>query len=134
MKNSGLVIACISFIVCSMSVQAQQRTEEKDLFSANFQQLSRYLELTPVQIHEVYQINEMFVDEQKQYVSGSTIPAVQEEGFRHILYSNFKQLKDVLSEEQYMKYIALINLTYHNRLTESSRVSDSYLAMSPDED
>lgn len=134
MKNVSLVIACISFMVCSISVQAQQMGEKAEPFSANFQQLAKYLQLTPVQMQEVYHIQEMFVDEQKQYLSGSISPALNEEGFRQILFSNFKQLKNQLSEEQYNKYLAIINLTYHNRLTESSRVADVYLALTPQED
>lgn len=134
MKNSGLVIAFISLMMCTITGQAQQLTEKAEPFSANFQQLAKYLELTPVQMQEVYQINEVFVDDQKQYLSGSISPVLHGEGFQQILYSNFKQLKNTLSEEQYNKYVAIVNLTYHNRLTESSRVADVYLALTPQED
>jgi hypothetical protein len=99
----------------------------KEPFAVEFGKLSSYLDLTPSQMDEVYDINEYFKGQQKESLSRDT--KRQEERLQKAVYGNLKLMKSALSDNQYRKYVTLLNVTNNNnRLTGAVTFTDIYLA------
>lgn len=67
MKSLVLAMAILGVSATVGSVQAQEVNPNgnKEPFVAEFSRLSTYLDLTPSQMTDVYQINDYFIREQK---------------------------------------------------------------------
>ncbi len=91
---------------------AQHAQTVKKPFELNFNQLTTFLELSPFQWNEVKAINDHFILQQHESLMGT--PARQEKRMQQAIYGNLKLMKDVLTNEQYRKYIALLNVTNNN--------------------
>ena len=63
----------------------------KEPFAVEFGKLSSYLDLTPSQMDEVYDINEYFKGQQKESLSRDT--KRQEERLQKAVYGNLKLMK-----------------------------------------
>jgi len=96
----------------------------KQPFIVSFEALEKYLDLSFEQLEDVRNINNFFIATQKKYVKTSS--EIQSEKMQQTVYANIKLLKEVLSAEQYRKYIGLINVTNYNRLlSEKTNESDN---------
>ena len=123
----AVAILGISATVSFAKAQCVNENGNKEPFAVEFGQLSSYLDLTPSQMDEVYDINEYFKGQQKESLSRDT--KRQEERLQKAVYGNLKLMKSALSDNQYRKYVTLLNVTNNNnRLTGAVTFTDIYLA------
>ena len=123
----AVAILGISATVSFAKAQCVNENGNKEPFAVEFGKLSSYLDLTPSQMDEVYDINEYFKGQQKESLSRDT--KRQEERLQKAVYGNLKLMKSALSDNQYRKYVTLLNVTNNNnRLTGDVTFTDIYLA------
>lgn len=123
----AVAILGISATVSFAKAQCVNENGNKEPFAVEFGKLSSYLDLTPSQMDEVYDINEYFKGQQKECLSRDT--KRQEERLQKAVYGNLKLMKSALSDNQYRKYVTLLNVTNNNnRLTGAVTFTDIYLA------
>ena len=123
----AVAILGISATVSCAKAQCVNENGNKEPFAVEFGKLSSYLDLTPSQMDEVYDINEYFKGQQKESLSRDT--KRQEERLQKAVYGNLKLMKSALSDNQYRKYVTLLNVTNNNnRLTGAVTFTDIYLA------
>lgn len=123
----AVAILGISATVSFAKAQCVNENGNKEPFAVEFGKLSSYLDLTPSQMDEVYDINEYFKGQQKESLSRDT--KRQEERLQKAVYGNLKLMKSALSDNQYRKYVTLLNITNNNnRLTGAVTFTDIYLA------
>ena len=123
----AVAILGISATVSFAKAQCVNENGNKEPFAVEFGKLSSYLDLTPSQMDEVYDINEYFKGQQKESLSKDT--KRQEERLQKAVYGNLKLMKSALSDNQYRKYVTLLNVTNNNnRLTGAVTFTDIYLA------
>lgn len=123
----AVAILGISATVSFAKAQCVNENGNKEPFAVEFGKLSSYLDLTPSQKDEVYDINEYFKRQQKESLSRDT--KRQEERLQKAVYGNLKLMKRALSDNQYRKYVTLLNVTNNNnRLTGAVAFTDIYLA------
>lgn len=123
----AVAILGISATVSFAKAQCVNENGNKEPFAVEFGKLSSYLDLTPSQMDEVYDINEYFKGQQKESLSRDT--KRQEERLQKAVYGNLKLMKSALSNNQYRKYVTLLNVTNNNnRLTGAVTFTDIYLA------
>lgn len=122
MKKMFLAIA---FALGTVSMINAQEINGK--FMADFSRLSSYLELTPRQMDKVYEINDLFRETQKGIRMQDELRP--DERMMSALLINMKQMRDVLSEAQYRKYVTLLNVTNNNnRILSEMPLPDVYVA------
>lgn len=129
MKSLALAMVILGISATGGSVQAQEvnANSNREPFVAEFSRLSAYLDLAPSQMTDVYQINDYFIREQK--VSLNKDPQRREEQLQKVVYGNLKLMKGALTDEQYRKYVVLLNVTNNNnRMLGNITFSDIYLA------
>ena len=123
----AVAILGISATVSFAKAQCVNENGNKEPFAVEFGKLSSYLDLTPSQMDEVYDINEYFKGQQKERLRRDT--KRQEERLQKAVYGNLKLMKSALSDNQYRKYVTLLNVTNNNnRLTGAVTFTDIYLA------
>ena len=123
----AVAILGLSATVSFAKAQCVNENGNKEPFAVEFGKLSSYLDLTPSQMDEVYDINEYFKGQQKESLSRDT--KRQEERLQKAVYGNLKLMKSALSDNQYRKYVTLLNVTNNNnRLTGAVTFTDIYLA------
>ncbi|WP_455620524.1 hypothetical protein [Parabacteroides sp.] len=123
----AVAILGISATVSFAKAQCVNENGNKEPFAVEFGKLSSYLDLTPSQMDEVYDINEYFKGQQKESLSRDR--KRQEERLQKAVYGNLKLMKSALSDNQYRKYVTLLNVTNNNnRLTGAVTFTDIYLA------
>lgn len=123
----AVAILGISATVSFAKAQCVNENGNKEPFAVEFGKLSSYLDLTPSQMDEVYDINEYFKGQQKESLSRDT--KRQEERLQKAVYGNLKLMKSALSDNQYRKYVTLLNVTNNNnRLSGAVTFTDIYLA------
>ena len=123
----AVAILGISATVSFAKAQCVNENGNKEPFAVEFGKLSSYLDLTPSQMDEVYDINEYFKGQQKESLSRDT--KRQEERLQKAVYGNLKLMKSALSDNQYRKYVTLLNVTNNNnRLTGAVTFTDIYWA------
>lgn len=123
----AVAILGISATVSFAKAQCVNENGNKEPFAVEFGKLSSYLDLTPSQMDKVYDINEYFKGQQKESLSRDT--KRQEERLQKAVYGNLKLMKSALSDNQYRKYVTLLNVTNNNnRLTGAVTFTDIYLA------
>jgi len=115
-KMSILSLAVGLFLVSAPLASSQNDAVVNMMYVIDFPKLSQYLELEPFQKYEIFQINDFFIDSQKQLLTGKLSPEKLEQKYHKVLYGNLKLMKEALTETQYRKYLRLINLTRGNRL------------------
>jgi hypothetical protein len=125
MKRFGLLVAAV--LMGATSVFAKNDVSTKEPFAASMYQLANYLDLTAAQVDEVSSINEYFIQKQKESLHSAA--SMQEKKMQEAIYGNLKLMKKVLTEEQYRKYVMLLNITNNNnRRMNVESVNDVYLA------
>lgn len=123
----AVAILGISATVSFAKAQCVNENGNKEPFAVEFGKLSSHYDLTPSQMDEVYDINEYFKGQQKESLSRDT--KRQEERLQKAVYGNLKLMKSALSDNQYRKYVTLLNVTNNNnRLTGAVTFTDIYLA------
>lgn len=123
----AVAILGISATVSFAKAQCVNENGNKEPFAVEFGKLSSKMDLTPSQMDEVYDINEYFKGQQKESLSRDT--KRQEERLQKAVYGNLKLMKSALSDNQYRKYVTLLNVTNNNnRLTGAVTFTDIYLA------
>lgn len=112
MRRLGMAVAAI-LLCATMGFASENRNKSsKEPFAINFEKLSRYLELTAYQANEVANINEYFIDMQGESLRANG--EQRDKKLRQAVYGNLKLMKEVLSPEQYRKYVTLLNVTNNN--------------------
>ena len=123
MKRLGMAVAALVF--CATISFGQDLSKES--FSINFDKLSSYLELAPSQMNEVSSISQYFTEKQNESFSGN--PVRQEKKMQQAVYGNLKLMKKALTEDQYRKYVAILNVTNNNKqFIRPNIMDDSFLA------
>ncbi len=111
-------------MVGAMSVKAAGTDKSTGTYEVSFTRLSKYLNLNDDQRASVYDINEFFKSEQE------SMDVTKDKALKH----NLKLMKDVLSKEQYRKYLMLLNVTSSNReqtaKVKAAATTSGYLASS----
>ncbi len=118
MKRLGLTLVVVLMSVASSFAQGNSNKVNKEPFAINFEKLSYYLELAPYQVEEVANINEYFLDMQKQSLRGNA--KLRDKRMHQAIYGNLKLMKGALTPEQYRKYVTLLNVTHNNNRMLSS--------------
>ena len=130
MRSLVLSVICLGLSATMSIANAQDvnvKLGNKIPFNVEFRGLSAYLDLDPIQLDEVYNINEYFVREQQKSLSKDA--KRQEEKLRKAVYGNLKLMREVLTADQYQKYVTILNVTNNNnRLATSTSLEDIYLA------
>lgn len=125
MRRLGMMVVAL-VMVATVSF-AQKVNDSK---SEKFDMLSKYLQLQPEQIAEVSEINAYFENQLGGPLSAEALcNNVKPEETRNALLCNLKLMRRALTNDQYRKYVALINVTRANQEDKvSNPVLDSYLA------
>ena len=94
---------------------------------AEFSKLNTYLGLQSTQLNEVYEINSYFKEAQMDIKTRGN--KSHDEQMKEALLVNMKLMKDALNEEQYRKYVTLLNITNNNnKILKEMPLSDIYMA------
>lgn len=126
MKRFGMMVAALMMTATVAFAQGEKKSEE-----ISFKRLSNYLRLNVEQVEEVSHINDYFVQQLGGAISGQTLCNNEKpEEVEKALLCNLKLMKKALSNEQYKKYVALINVTRANMNGKiNDPVLESYLAI-----
>ena len=112
MRRLGMAVAAI-LICATVGVARENRNNvSREPYAINFEKLSYYLQLTPSQTGEVANINEFFLDKQRESLRASE--SQQQKKMHQAVYGNLKLMKKVLTPDQYRKYVTLLNVTNNN--------------------
>ena len=115
----------IAFALGTMGITNAQEINGK--FMAEFSKLNTYLGLESTQLNEVYEINNYFKETQMDIKNRGN--KSYEEQMKEALLVNMKLMKDALNEEQYRKYITLLNITNNNnKILKEMPLTDIYMA------
>ncbi len=123
MRRLGLVFSAIVLVATMSFGQSKKVNLVSDI---NFDKLSNYLQLKPSQMNEVASINEFFSEQLAEASRASE--SRYDKKVHQAVYSNLKLMKGTLSEDQYRKYLTLINVTNNNNRLFSAGYGDTYLA------
>jgi len=112
MRRLGMILFAT---FCIAALGFSQGKNDHLISEINYDRLSQYLQLKPSQVNDVYAINAYFNDQLRK------ASFARESSFNGKLYKavygNLKLMKKALNQEQYRKYLVLINVTNnHNRL------------------
>lgn len=112
MKKIAFMI--VAMLVMSATCFAGEKTEGKDWnWDVNVSKLGSYLQLNAGQMDEVYQISDYFSEKMKD--ASYARENRQGKKLREAVYGNFKLMKNTLTDEQYKKYVQLVNVTLRNK-------------------
>ncbi|SKB86803.1 hypothetical protein [Macellibacteroides fermentans] len=123
MRRLGLIFSAIVLVATMSFGQSKKVNLVSDI---NFEKLSNYLQLKPSQMNEVASINEFFSEQLAEASRASE--SRYDKKVHQAVYSNLKLMKGTLSEDQYRKYLTLINVTNNNNRLFSAGYGDTYLA------
>ena len=110
MKRLTWVI--VAFTLSATASFAKDNSVDKNAFSISFNKLDTYLNLDPYQRSEVANILDYFDFMQAEGKSSNV--KRQEMNMKKAVYSNLKSMKNTLTDEQYKKYVTLLNITNNN--------------------
>ncbi len=112
MKRLGLTLVAAICLAASTFAAGNQPTTAKWDSNINVKGLSRYLNLSSNQVEEVANICDFFTEQMNRANSAKKNKDVK---LHNAVYGNLKLMKKTLTEEQYSKYIRLINVTLNNK-------------------
>lgn len=113
-----LVLVVVAALGMSVTGFAGNKVESKKWdMDVNVVKLSKYLKLNANQMEEVANISDYFAD--KMQSAGYAKEAKQGKKLREAVYGNFKLMKRTLTDEQYRKYVQLVNVTLKNKGLDS---------------
>lgn len=96
-------------------------------FKLDFERLDAYLGLLPTQVEEVLSINERFLESQATAMAAEGVEA-RDEAMRQAVYGNLKLMREALNEDQYRKYVTLLNVTNNNNRMLEQPLPDVFVA------
>ena len=112
MRRLGMAVSAILLCATVGFARENRNNVSKEPFAINFEKLSYYLQLTPSLTGEVANINEFFLDKQRESLCASE--SQQQKKMHQAVYGNLKLMKKVLTPDQYRKYVTLLNVTNNN--------------------
>ena len=108
-----LVLLVVVALGMSATSFAGEKVEGKDWkVDVNVAKLSKYLNLDARQMEEVANISDYFADKVQS-------ASYAKEAKQEAVYGNFKLMKRTLTNEQYKKYVQLLNVTLKNKGLDS---------------
>lgn len=109
-----LVLMVVVALGMSATSLAGNKVEGKDWkVDVNVAKLSQFLKLNARQMEEVASISDYFAD--KVQSASYAKETKQGKKLREAVYGNFKLMKRTLTDEQYRKYVQLVNVTLKNK-------------------
>lgn len=109
-----LAIFFVVALAMSATSFAESKVKSEDwTISMNVNKLGRYLNLSGSQYDEVVAISDYF--NEKMQSAANSSEAKQGKRLREAVYGNFKLMKNTLSDEQYRKYVRLMNITLKHK-------------------
>lgn len=109
-----LVLMVVVALGVSTTSFAGNKVEGKDWkVDVNVAKLSQFLKLNARQMEEVATISDYFAD--KVQSASYAKETKQGKKLREAVYGNFKLMKRTLTDEQYRKYVQLVNVTLKNK-------------------
>ena len=116
-----MIFALVAMVMMTMSANAQSNDNNSKL---TFDRLASYLELTINQIEPVKKAMAQFESSMEAYNQLQDV-SKGGEAWEKIQARHKATMKKVLSEKQYDKYVAMLNLTAKNA---ADRIQDQQLA------
>ena len=113
MRRLGMAVVAILLCATVGFARENRNNVSKEPFAINFEKLSYYLQLTPSQTGEVANINEFFLDKQRESLRASE--SQQQKKMHQAVYGNLKLMKKTLNEKQYADYARVLNVTLLNK-------------------
>ena len=110
MKRLGLTLVAALCLAATTFAAGNQPTTAKWEGNINVNKLSQYLNLNSMQSEEVSNICEYFTEQMNK-----------EAKLHNAIYGNLKLMKRTLTNEQYSKYAALLNITLKNKGIELNK-------------
>ena len=112
MKRLGLTLVAIACLAATTFAAENQPTTAKWEGNINVSKLGKYLNLTSLQSEEVANICEYFSEQMNK----ATYAKKNQGAKMHTaVYGNLKLMKQTLTQEQYAKYVSLMNATLKNK-------------------
>lgn len=110
-----LMVVIMALMLCASLSYAGEKPEicTKPMV-VSLEQLSKYLLLDGYQASQVSLINEAFIE--KQMESGRFKGTLATRKKTEAVYGNLKLMRDVLTTDQYRKYVTLLNVTNNSYL------------------
>ena len=115
MKRIGLTLVAALCLAATTFAAGNQPTAAKWEGKINVNKLGKYLNLTSAQSEEVSNICEYFTDQMGRATTA------KESKLHNAVYGNLKLMKRTLTDAQYSKYAALLNVTLKNKGIELSK-------------
>ena len=112
MKKIGLTLVAALCLATTTFAAGNQPTTARWEGNINVNKLSKYLKLTSAQSEEVSNICNYFTEQMGRATSAKKN---KEEKLQTAVYGNLKLMKRTLTNEQYSKYAALLNVTLRNK-------------------
>lgn len=109
-----LVVIAMALTLCAMLAGAQTPKISKKDFIINTEKLNTFLKLDADQLYKVGMINKHFKKQQAK-VRKAKAP-LQEQKKQEAVYANLKLMREVLTDTQYRKYVAALNMTNNHYL------------------
>lgn len=120
MKKLGLFVVVLLVTATVEMAKAQEKLQVYPI-NVNVENLDRYLLLSASQEEQVKSISDYFMQEQAE--SFTFDKSMQEKQMHKVILGNLKLMREVLSQAQYKKYVAALNVTYNNYRMNGSEVS-----------
>jgi hypothetical protein len=118
MKRTGLtLVAALCFAASTFAANNNSASEVWNS-NINVSKLSQYLNLTSMQCDEVSNICDYFTTQMNR---ATTAKKNKEVKLQTAVYGNLKLMKKTLNDEQYTKYVTLMNATLKNRGIELNK-------------
>jgi len=109
-----LTFLFVAALVMSATSWAGNSAKSLDwTISMNVAKLGQYLDLSSDQYGEVVAISEYLSEKMRS--AACSKEARQGERLREAVYGNFKLMKNALNDEQYRKYVRLMNVTLRHK-------------------
>jgi hypothetical protein len=118
MKRTGLTFVAALCLAATSFAAGNQPTTAKWEGNINVNKLSKYLNLDSEQSEEVSNICEYFTVQMER---ANVARKDKETKLHDAVYGNLKLMKRTLTNEQYAKYAALLNITLKNKGIEVSK-------------
>ncbi|MBQ8520219.1 MAG: hypothetical protein IJ456_02315 [Bacteroides sp.] len=113
MRKLFLGVALMLGVCAAFAGNKNENESRKWDMNINMEKLGRCLNLKGGQYDEVYGINEYFTE--KMRTVAHVKAEKQGQRVREAVYGNFKMMKQALNDDQYRKYVQLMNLTLKNK-------------------
>jgi hypothetical protein len=118
MKRTGLTLVAVFCLALSSFASNNEPVAERWNSNINVSKLSQYLNLTSMQCDEVSNICDYFTTQMNR---ATTAKKNKEVKMQTAVYGNLKLMKQTLNDEQYAKYLTLMNATLKNRGIELNK-------------